>query len=85
MTCSAVRFIRRGALVCAEVVFPMRTSTIAVAIVLGFALLGVVAAVPTLDAVAPVGSANAAPPCVIGQNGCVIPIYCFTDPCPEYP
>lgn len=63
----------------------MRTSTIAIALVVGFALLGVVAAVPALAPVSPVGSAEARIPCVIGPDSCLIPMYCFTDPCPDYP
>jgi hypothetical protein len=63
----------------------MRATSIAIAACLTLAFLALPVAFPATDDLSPVGAAQARPPCVIGQNGCVIPIYCFTDPCPNFP
>jgi hypothetical protein len=58
------------------------TTTLLLVLALGVALSGVVAVIPGADVLAPVGFAEARF-CIIGSSGdCVIPIYCFTDPCP---
>jgi hypothetical protein len=62
----------------------MRATTIAIAAVIALALVAL-PALPAAEDVSPVGSADARPPCVIGQNGCIIPMYCVMEPCPSYP
>lgn len=62
----------------------MRATTIAVAVCLALALVALPAVVPAAEEVVPFGAAEAKP-CVIGQNGCIIPLYCVTDPCPSWP
>lgn len=59
--------------------------SLAIAVCLALALTALPAVVPAAAELSPVGDADARPPCVIGPDSCIIPMYCVTDPCPSYP
>jgi hypothetical protein len=63
----------------------MRATTVAIAVCLALAWTALPAAFPALEEASFTGAADARPPCVIGQNGCIIPMYCVMEPCPNYP
>lgn len=63
----------------------MRATTIAIAVCIALAWTALPAVVPALEAASPAGASEAKPSCVIGPDGCVIPMYCFTEPCPSWP
>lgn len=62
----------------------MQATTIAIAVCLALAWTALPAVVPELETVSPAGHAEARK-CVIGPDDCIIPMYCFTEPCPSYP
>lgn len=61
----------------------MRTLVIAVCLALAFTALPAV--VPAAADVMPVGEAAAAPPCIVGETGCIITLNCVREPCPSIP
>lgn len=63
----------------------MKATTVAIAVCLALAWTALPGAVAALEPLSIVGDADARPPCVIGPDDCIIPIYCFTDPCPSWP
>lgn len=64
----------------------MNARIVAIAVMLAVGLFVAPAAVPALDAFDLAPNAAAAKPCILGSDGdCLIPIYCFTDPCPHFP
>jgi hypothetical protein len=63
----------------------MRAATVAIAVCLALAWTALPAAFPALEEVSVAGAADARPPCVIGPDDCIIPMYCVTEPCPSWP